>query len=70
MTLSGHNEGISSALWLSEKEVCTGSWDHTIRIWDMEKADNTATLVNFTFINKETLHRGKKFFVCRLEYEQ
>ena len=49
MTLSGHNEGISSALWLSEKEVCTGSWDHTIRIWDMEKAENTATLVKFHF---------------------
>ena len=52
MTLSGHNEGISSVLWLSEKEVCTASWDHTIRIWDMEKSENTATLVigvNFTY---------------------
>ena len=49
MTLSGHSEGISSATWLSEKEVCTASWDHTIRIWDMEKAENTASLVNHPF---------------------
>ena len=37
MTLAGHKEGISGVVWMDNKtEVCTASWDHTIKIWDTE----------------------------------
>ncbi|XP_056008326.1 ribosome biogenesis protein WDR12 homolog isoform X1 [Ostrea edulis] len=44
LTLSGHTEGISAAEWLGRSEVCTASWDHTLRLWDMEKATQTSQM--------------------------
>lgn len=31
---------------MDDKHVCTASWDYTIRIWDMYKAQETCTLTN------------------------
>ncbi|MFH4977946.1 hypothetical protein AB6A40_004655 [Gnathostoma spinigerum] len=46
VTLSGHRDAIIGAAWLpdSEKEVCTASWDHTLRIWDLELAGEKNSL--------------------------
>lgn len=34
-TLSGHREAISGIQWIDEDTVLTGSWDHTLRVWDL-----------------------------------
>ena len=46
MTLSGHKEGISSAQWVGTNEVYTSSWDHTIRMWDIEQATEKSCIVS------------------------
>lgn len=34
-TLSGHREAISGIQWIDEDTILTGSWDHTLRVWDL-----------------------------------
>lgn len=35
MTLQGHRECISGVQWMDDDTILTGSWDHTIKIWDL-----------------------------------
>jgi len=51
LTLAGHNEGVSSLQWLEEKKVASASWDHTIKIWDIETT------------REEKLIQGNKVFI-------
>lgn len=46
ITLSGHNENISTCCWMDDKTVSTGSWDHSIKIWDVYVGQETRTLKN------------------------
>lgn len=36
MTLRGHREAISGLCWRSSTEIVTSSWDHTLRLWDVQ----------------------------------
>jgi len=46
MTLSGHSEGISSTAWINETTLCSASWDHSIRLWDLQHATTVSTFVS------------------------
>lgn len=35
-TLEGHREAISSIQWIDNSTILTSSWDHTMKIWDLD----------------------------------
>lgn len=45
MTLGGHKEGVSGVAWIDNNEVATASWDHTIKLWDLELGGMKSELV-------------------------
>eukprot|EP01126_Amoeba_proteus_P015165 TRINITY_DN1674_c0_g1_i2.p1 TRINITY_DN1674_c0_g1~~TRINITY_DN1674_c0_g1_i2.p1 ORF type:complete len:455 (-),score=85.23 TRINITY_DN1674_c0_g1_i2:34-1398(-) len=44
LTMVGHKQAVSGLEWLDENSVVSASWDHSIRIWDVESGRSTTTL--------------------------
>jgi len=55
LTLEGHTQCVSSVIWITEKRIISGSWDHSIKQWDVE----TGTVV-------DTLHGSR--VICGITY--
>ena len=52
-TLAGHKEAVAGLVWLDSQELASVSWDHTIKIWDLELGGLKSELVG-----------NKAFFSC------
>nr|NP_001260363.1 uncharacterized protein Dmel_CG6724, isoform B [Drosophila melanogaster]AGB92898.1 uncharacterized protein Dmel_CG6724, isoform B [Drosophila melanogaster] len=35
ITLQGHRESVSAVQWMDATTLLTGSWDHTLKVWDL-----------------------------------
>ena len=46
MTLQGHSGAVSSVLFdpNHQQSIFSGSWDHSVRLWDLEQEANIFTL--------------------------
>lgn len=43
-TLSGHNQCVSVLQWMDTEQIVSGSWDHSLRFWDVESGVCTSRL--------------------------
>ena len=60
-TLTGHARGVASlAGW--EGKLISGSWDRTIRVWELETGGLDATLAGHTRVVRGLLVHGERLF--------
>jgi WD40 repeat protein len=45
-TLVGHTQSVSSLAWPEHKTIYSASWDHSVRLWDVETGKDTSDIVS------------------------
>lgn len=45
LTINAHNENVSSIGWNSSNELLSGSWDQTLKLWNMDTIQSVQTFV-------------------------
>lgn len=45
-TFQGHTQVVGALDWAERDTIYSASWDHSLRIWDVETTVNTQTLVS------------------------
>ena len=59
---------MSALCWISDNMVASGSWDHSIHIWDVGSGVSTQRLVHFTTIYLNiVMVISKNYFTTRTE---
>lgn len=53
--MKGHKEAISTVQWTDDDEILSASWDHTLKIWDIEYGAIKSELVS----NKSIFHANQ-----------
>lgn len=43
-SFAGHNQCVSAVAWTSQDQVVSGSWDHSIRFWDVDSGICTSQM--------------------------
>lgn len=51
MTFSGHTASVSCVQWPTATQLVSGSWDHTIKVWEVENGVDQNTLVAPTVVH-------------------
>ena len=50
-TLAGHTQRVPAVCWADNDNIYSGSWDHTVKCWDVETLTNTHTLHKCNAVN-------------------
>ena len=58
--LDAHSQPVSAVRWPTSHQIISGSYDHTMRLWDVESGVNTDTIVRQYLQIPSVLHFAER----------